>query len=157
MTDIPLKIEIYTDGSCIGNPGPGGWAAMILIGGKDDKISGNEKHTTNNRMEMMAIIKALEYLHKNIDRKFLSNTKIILYSDSNLLIQSINKNWKRKANTDLWAQLEKLRGWLNIEWKWVKAHHTNKYNNIVDKLALGQAIKAKKAGRITIDPETSSG
>lgn len=141
------KIEIYTDGSCLGNPGPGGWG--VLIPGKgtgkvpDLRISGGEDHTTNNRMEMMAMIKALEWLHKNIEKEELSETGIIIYSDSNLLISTLNQGWKRKANTDLWAQIDKLRAWLRIEWIWVKAHATNKFNNQVDKLALAAATTAK--------------
>lgn len=130
-------IEIYTDGSCIGNPGPGGWGVVVLHDSKEIKLAGGEKDTTNNRMEMMAMIKALQWLHAH---KF-TKEKIIIYSDSNLLVQSLTKGWKRKANIDLWAQLDKLRGWLDIQWKWVKAHHTNKYNNLVDELALGEAIK----------------
>lgn len=135
------EIKIYTDGSCIGNPGPGGWGIVILHDNKEIKLAGGEKDTTNNRMEMMAMIKALEWLHAH---KF-TDGKITIYSDSNLLVQSLTKGWKRKANTDLWAQLDKLRGWLDIKWVWVKAHDTNKYNNLVDKLALREAIKAKKA------------
>lgn len=136
------KTEIYTDGSCIGNPGPGGWAAMILHNGETSKISGGEKDTTNNRMEMMAIIKALEFLHKKI--KTLNSAEIILYSDSNLLIQTLNLGWKRKANLDLWAEIDRLRAWLNIKWTWVKAHHTNKYNNMVDEMAFAQAERRSK-------------
>ncbi len=130
------KIEIYTDGSCIGNPGPGGWGVLIMHDGKDTELSGNEKDTTNNRMEMMGIINALEWVNKNA-----KESKITIYSDSNLIIKTINDGWKKKANTDLWAQIDKLRGWLNIEWKWVKAHAENKYNNRVDVLAFNQAKK----------------
>lgn len=141
------KIEIYTDGSCLGNPGPGGWGVLIPGKGTDKvpdvRMSGGEDHTTNNRMEMLAMIKALEWLHKNIEKEELSGTGIIIYSDSNLLISTLNQGWKRKANTDLWAQIDKLRAWLRIEWIWVKAHATNKFNNQVDKLALAAATTAK--------------
>ena len=138
------KIDIYTDGSCLGNPGPGGWAAIILHGDKTHSIAGSKKDTTNNRMEMTAIIEALKWLHKKsgIKPDGLSNYKITIHSDSNLLIQTFKQGWKRKANIDLWAELDKLRGWLNIEWKWVKAHATNKYNNEVDRLAFQAANKA---------------
>lgn len=141
-----LKIEIYTDGSCIGNPGPGGWGVIILHNKKEIKLSGGEADSTNNRMEMTAIIRALEWLRneKNIPTEELDIAKIIIHSDSNLIIQTLNQGWKRKANTDLWAQIDKLRAWLSIEWKWVKAHHTNKYNNLVDRLALTEAQKQKK-------------
>lgn len=136
------KIEIYTDGSCLGNPGPGGWAAVIHHGEETVEISGNEKESTNNRMEMTAIIRALQWVRENFPDK-LNNLKIILYSDSNLLVQSLNQGWKRKANTDLWAKMDKARAWLDIEWTWVKAHHTNKYNNRADELAFNEANKAK--------------
>ena len=139
------QIEIYTDGSCLGNPGPGGWGVLIPQKSGDVRLSGGEDHTTNNRMEMMAIIKALEWLHENINEGELADTRITVFSDSNLLMGTLNQGWKRKANTDLWAQIDKLRAWLHIEWTWVKAHATNKLNNQVDKLALAAATKAKKS------------
>ncbi|MFA6306038.1 MAG: ribonuclease H [Candidatus Gracilibacteria bacterium] len=140
------KIEIYTDGSCIGNPGPGGWGVIILTEDKEVQIKGGEPDTTNNRMEMTAIINALRWLRNDakIDEETSKKYTIKLYSDSNLLIQTITKGWKKKANTDLWAQLDALRGWLNIDWIWVKAHATNKYNNLVDELALSEAMKQKR-------------
>lgn len=140
-------IAIYTDGSCLGNPGPGGWGVLIPGQGTDKvpdiRLSGGEAHTTNNRMEMMAIIKALEWLHENINKGELADARISLYSDSNLLMGTLNKGWKRNVNTDLWAQIDKFRAWLHIEWTWVKAHATNKLNNQVDKLALAAATTAK--------------
>lgn len=136
-------IEIYTDGSCLGNPGHGGWAVLIFHNGKEVTLKGNEPDTTNNRMEMMAIIKALTWIREKsgLTHDDLQNYKIILHSDSNLLIQTLNQGWKRKANTDLWAELDRLRAWLNIDWNWVKAHHTNSHNNLVDKLAQSEARK----------------
>lgn len=140
------KIEIYTDGSCLGNPGPGGWGALIL-GKNNIRLSGGEKQTTNNRMEMTAIIKALEWLHNKsgLAKEQLYSEQILIHSDSNLLISTLNLGWKRKANLDLWAEIDKLRAWLNIEWNWVKAHAANKHNNQVDKLALAAATKIKKS------------
>lgn len=137
-------IKIYTDGSCLGNPGVGGWGAVILYDNKEIQISGNDKDTTNNRMEMTAIISALEWLrHKSgINQSDLQNLKIIIHSDSNLLVQSLTRGWKRKKNTDLWAKMDKARAWLNISWVWIKAHHTNKYNNLADKLAFNEAKKS---------------
>jgi len=142
-------IEIYTDGSCLGNPGPGGWGVIILKTGKSPsqdpvKLSGSAPATTNNRMEMMAIIEALKWLHKNMNKGELADVRITIYSDSNLLMGTLNNGWKKKANTDLWAEIDKLRAWLNIEWTWVKAHATNKLNNQVDKLALAAAMTAKR-------------
>lgn len=132
-----MTIQIYTDGSCKGNPGPGGWAAVILINDQQIELTGNDKHTTNNRMEMMAIIQALKYLHDNN----LEKNKIEIYSDSNLIIKTINDGWKRKANTDLWALMDKYRAWIDITWTWVKAHADNVMNNRADQLAQKAADK----------------
>lgn len=137
------KIEIYTDGSCLGNPGPGGWAAVIHHGDETVEIKGHEKESTNNRMEMTAIIKALQWVRENFPDE-LNKLKIVLHSDSNLLVQSLKQGWKRKANIDLWAELDRARAWLDIEWNWIKAHHTNEYNNRADELAFKEATKAKK-------------
>ncbi|MBI4975102.1 ribonuclease HI, partial [Candidatus Peregrinibacteria bacterium] len=154
-------VNIYTDGSCLGNPGPGGWGVIIIFNGvrsqnsltakarqpacggslgKEIKLSGGEADSTNNRMEMTAIMNALKWLNT---QKNIESEDVTIYSDSNLLIQTLNKGWKKKANKDLWAEIDKLRGWLNIKWEWVKAHHTNKYNNAVDRIALKEAEKQK--------------
>jgi len=136
------QITVYTDGSCLGNPGPGGWAAILLHGDDRKEIAGGEKDTTNNRMEMMAVIEALKLLHKN-HKEDLQKIPIQFYIDSNLIVQTLNAGWKKKKNQDLWAEIEKLTAWMNIKWDWVKAHHTNKLNNQVDELALAAAQKQK--------------
>ena len=133
-------IKIYTDGSCIGNPGPGGWAAIILNGNKQDIISGKKKNTTNNQMELMAAIKALTCFSKK--------QKIRIYTDSNYVKEGITNwikiweknNWKtanrkKVKNVDLWIKLNALSNFHNIEWKWVKSHAGDPMNNMVDKLA----------------------
>ncbi len=135
------NITIYTDGSCLGNPGPGGYGVIILKNNEIIKLSGGEKETTNNRMEMTAIIEALKYLHENK----LSSNDIEIISDSDLIISTLTKNWKKKANTDLWAEIEKLSAWLKIKWIWVKAHHLDKFNIMADKLANSSAQKFKKS------------
>ena len=138
-----MKYVIYTDGACSGNPGPGGWGAVILDEKKNEtNISGEEKSTTNNRMELMAPIMAL--------RKIKKSSKIIIYTDSTYLKNGITtwiKNWKINGwmsaskkpikNKDLWVTLSKLSEEKNIDWKWIKAHTGNKYNEIADKLATG--------------------
>ena len=131
------EINIHTDGSCSGNPGPGGWGAVIHFDDKEIKISGGNKDTTNNRMEMTAIIEALKWLRE----KDLAEGSIEIFSDSNLIIQTMNKGWKKKANTDLWAEMDKQRAWLNITWTWVKGHANNKYNNLADELAVSETQK----------------
>jgi len=136
-----MKYVIYTDGACSGNPGPGGWGAVILDEENNEvKISGKEKSTTNNRMELMAPIMAL--------RKIKKNSEIIIYTDSTYLKNGITtwiKNWEKNGwksvnkksvkNKDLWVKLNKLSKEQIIDWKWVKAHAGNKYNEIADGLA----------------------
>ncbi len=140
-------IEIYTDGACTGNPGPGGWGyVMILSDNRTVEKSGNTAQTTNNRMEMVAAIEALEALEKA--------TKVNLYTDSKYLQQGITSwiikwrqnNWlnaKREPvkNQDLWQKLDHLCLNLEVSWHWVKGHSDNIYNNKADILAR-QAIIA---------------
>ena len=133
-------IEIYTDGSCLTNPGNGGWAAIININGEITTISGNEKNTTNNRMELIAPINAL----KNMD----ADSQIKIYTDSQYvklgITEWINKwvinNWQTSKkedvkNKDLWIKLYDLNKSLSVEWHWVKAHAGNPMNEEVDLLA----------------------
>ena len=142
-----MKYLIYTDGACSGNPGPGGWGAVILDEEKNEtNISGEEKSTTNNRMELVAPIMALKKIKKN--------SKIIIYTDSIYLKNGITtwiKNWEKNGwknankkpvkNKDLWVTLNELSKEHVINWKWVKAHAGNKYNEIADKLAT-EAIRS---------------
>ena len=138
-------IKIYTDGSCIGNPGSGGWAAIILNGDNKDIISGRKKNTTNNQMELMAAIKALVFFSKK--------QKIRIYTDSNYVKEGITNwikiweknNWKtankkKVKNVELWKKLNTLSNLHDIEWKWVKAHSGDPMNNMVDKLARKAAL-----------------
>ena len=141
-----MKYVIYTDGACSGNPGPGGWGAIILDEEKNEtNISGKEKTTTNNRMELVAPIMAL--------RKIKKVSEVIIYTDSTYLKNGITiwikkwekNNWKNTSkkpvkNKDLWIILNELSKEQIIDWRWVKAHAGNKYNEIADKLAT-EAIK----------------
>ena len=141
-----MKYKIYTDGACSGNPGPGGWGAVILEEEKNQKnISGNEKDTTNNRMELMAPIMAL--------KKIKINSEVVIYTDSKYVKNGITewiKNWEKNGwksankkpvkNKDLWIKLDNLCKDKKIIWKWVKGHSSNKYNNLADELAT-KAIK----------------
>jgi ribonuclease HI len=137
--------EIYTDGSCLGNPGPGGWGVI----GKDFTLCGDAPNTTNNIMEMTAIVKALE---ECLNRNYLD---VCIYTDSNYVKQGITQwihNWKKNGwktssggdvkNKDLWVQIDTLRNQMkHVEWKWVKAHKGNPLNEAVDKLAKSCAKK----------------
>ncbi len=140
------KIQIYTDGSCKGNPGPGGWAAIILEGVSLKPLSilkGNERATTNNRMEMTGVIEALHFLRDH----HLESADIKLFSDSNLIIQTLLQGWKRKANLDLWEELDDLNEGMDIDYIWVKGHAKNKWNNECDKVAQREAdIMLRKIG-----------
>jgi len=133
-------ITIYTDGSCLANPGNGGWAAIITENNKKKIISGNEKNTTNNRMELLAPINAL--------RGIKSGAKIKIYTDSQYVKNGItewintwlNNDWKTSKkenvkNKDLWVELYNLTKFLDIQWIWIKAHDGNPLNEEVDLLA----------------------
>ncbi len=130
---------IYTDGSCLGNPGAGGWAAIIKDASTETVLSGGEAGSTNNRMEMMAVIEALLWAKEHH-----KNRLIQVYSDSSLVINTLKDDWKRKSNGDLWAKLDEARADLNIEWNWVKGHAGSPLNERVDQLAVAEAEKIQK-------------
>ena len=136
-----MKFKIYTDGACSGNPGKGGWAAIILDGKDQSSISGSENKTTNNRMELMAPIMAL--------KKIKNKSEIVIYTDSRYVKDGITEwikkwklnNWKSSnkkpvKNKDLWIKLDNCCKKHSVSWKWIKAHAGNKLNNLVDRLAV---------------------
>ncbi len=138
------NLIIYTDGGCLGNPGPGGWGTVIIDGTNLTKLSGGERHTTNNRMELSAAINALDAVVKNTDWR---SRHVEVYSDSQYVKNGITswiKNWKKNGwktaakkpvlNQDLWIALDSLYSQLDIEWKWVKGHAGVEYNEICDQL-----------------------
>ena len=142
-----MEVDIYTDGACVGNPGPGGWAAMIISENKKKQLCGGEKMTTNNRMELTAAIKALEYCSQQNDKQ-LTLRQFKVYTDSTYLKEGITvwintwekNNWKTAdkknvKNVDLWKKLKKLAKNNSIKWLWVKGHSGNPMNDLVDKLA----------------------
>jgi len=142
-----MEIKIYTDGACVGNPGPGGWAAIIISENQKKELFGGEKLTTNNRMELTAAIKALEYCDKE-EKKQLSLKQIKIYTDSNYLKEGITvwvntwqkNNWKTSdkknvKNVDLWKKLIDLVTSKQIEWNWIKGHSDDPLNELADKLA----------------------
>lgn len=126
---------LYTDGSCIPNPGKGGWGFVAFEGDIEWHVSGGENHTTNNKMELTAVIKALEFCAK--DRK---DIKYIINTDSMYVINCAKGVWARKKNTILWEEFDKISKGKNIEWVWVKGHSGNKYNEIVDKLCKKESM-----------------
>ena len=133
-------IKIYTDGSCLENPGNGGWAAIIIDGGKKTQIKGSKKNTTNNQMELLAPIEALKKIPKG--------SKIEIFTDSKYVKSGITEwihNWKKNGwktadkqpvkNKELWEELDFLANEFEISWNWIKAHSTDKLNNEVDLIA----------------------
>ena len=133
-------IEIYTDGSCLENPGNGGWAAIINDDGKIEKISGSEKNTTNNRMELMAPIEALGKISKKKKVKIFTDSQYVKMGITNWIHNWIKNNWQTSKkedvkNKDLWLNLYKLTQSHDVEWHWVKAHAGNTLNEEVDALA----------------------
>ena len=142
-----MEIKIYTDGACVGNPGPGGWAAIILMENEKKELFGGEKLTTNNRMELTAAIKALEYCDAQ-EGKQPSLKQIRIYTDSTYVKEGITvwinnwekNNWKTAdkknvKNVDLWKKLKDLVKSKQIEWCWVKSHSGDTMNDLADKLA----------------------
>jgi ribonuclease HI len=134
------KIIIYTDGACSGNPGKGGWGAILMFKEHEKKISGGLKETTNNQMEIRAVIEALKTIKKP--------NEIIINTDSKYVMDGITKwinGWKKNGwrtadrkpvkNSELWQELDEEVGKHRIEWRWVKGHSGNKYNDIADELA----------------------
>ena len=144
-------VEIYTDGACKGNPGVGGWGVLLMHDGRTRELRGGEPHTTNNRMELIAVIRALEALKRG--------TRVRLHTDSQYVQLGISKwirDWKQRGwrtanrkpvkNEDLWRRLDELAGGLEIEWIWVRGHDGNVGNERADELAnLGVAEIAGKA------------
>jgi len=128
-------IVIHTDGACKGNPGPGGWGTVIEQNGNQQKLSGSEPQTTNNRMEMTAVIKGLEAVDPLL--------KVLISSDSTYVINTMTKGWKRKANHDLWDQLDRLVKNRDISWLWVRGHNGDRGNELADALATKEAGTAK--------------
>ncbi|MEM7401179.1 MAG: ribonuclease HI [Pseudomonadota bacterium] len=134
------RVEIFTDGACRGNPGPGGWGAILRYGDEETHLQGAEEHTTNNRMELQAAVSALEKLSRSCD--------VCITTDSRYMMDGIQQwlpNWKKNGwktaakkpvkNEDLWKQLDKLVEQHDVTWAWVKGHSGHRENEQVDQLA----------------------
>ena len=145
------EIVVYTDGACSGNPGRGGWGAVVLADGAENQLSGGEKLTTNNRMELMAAIEALEFI---IENRSWRGRRVTVVSDSQYVKNGIQQwilAWKKNGwrtsnkepvkNKDLWLELDEAVQLLKPDWRWVKGHAGNKYNEICDQLAVAAAKK----------------
>tara|TARA_B100000131_G_scaffold303414_1_gene327450 strand:- start:3622 stop:4065 length:444 start_codon:yes stop_codon:yes gene_type:complete len=134
-------IQMWTDGACSGNPGNGGWGVLIkLVDGNQIKLSGHEQFTTNNRMEMLAVIEGLKYLKNYSSVIIHTDSKYVLEGITNWITNWKQNNWKSSnkkdvKNKDLWIELDALVNKFKIEWKWVKGHSGNVENDIADLLA----------------------
>lgn len=148
-------VEIFTDGACSGNPGPGGWGAILRFGKHEKELFGFSKHTTNNRMELLAAISALEALKRT--------SKVELTTDSSYVKDGITKwihNWKKRGwrksnkkpveNRELWERLDKISLKHDISWHWIRGHTGHRENELADKLATG-AIKSGSLKKIASD------
>lgn len=144
------EIEIHTDGACLGNPGPGGWAALLRYGARERELVGGESLTTNNRMELMAAISGLEALTEGC--------RVVLFTDSQYVRQGITQwlpNWLRRGwktaggdpvkNRELWERLAAAIVRHEIDWRWVKGHSGDPDNERVDQLARGEAMRFRRA------------
>ena len=134
-------INIYTDGSCQGNPGRGGWAAIVVDDEGRRVLSGSEMRTTNNRMELVAAIRGLDEVAKD--------ASATVHSDSQYLVNTMTRNWKRKANLDLWAQLDSLTSSRDVKWRWVRGHSGHPENEEANTIA------GREAGVATSAPSLS--
>lgn len=144
------QVTLYTDGACSGNPGPGGWGAILKYKGHTKEMSGAEGMTTNNRMELLGVINGLRMLKEPCE--------VDIYTDSRYIEQAINagwlENWKKKgwtrgknaelANPDLWKELDKMLSYHTVRIHWVKGHADNEYNNRCDELAVNARINIAK-------------
>jgi ribonuclease HI len=156
------RVTLYTDGACSGNPGPGGYGAILIYKGHEKEISGGEEMTTNNRMELMAAIAGLEALREPCI--------VDLYSDSKYLVDGISKGWaaswrsrgwiksdkKPALNPDLWERLLNLLETHKVTLHWVKGHAENEYNNRCDKLAVAESLKFSKQINNSNDSENKA-
>ena len=135
-----MKIKIYTDGACSGNPGKGGWGALIQENDNEKKLSGSELNTTNNRMELTAVIKALEHYDEAKEIEVFTDSKYVMQGITEWIKNWKNNHWKTSQkkdvkNKDLWVLLDTVSAKHDIKWSWVKGHAGDYGNEIADKLA----------------------
>ena len=147
MTAAQIKdVEIHTDGACLGNPGPGGWAALLRYGGRERELSGGEAATTNNRMELMAAIMALETLTAPCSARLHTDSRYVQQGIGEWLPNWLRRGWKTSGgelvkNRDLWERLQAAAAQHQVQWIWVKGHAGHVDNERVDALACAAAKK----------------
>lgn len=142
------QVEVHTDGACLGNPGPGGWAALLRWRGIERELAGGEALTTNNRMELMAAIAALETLREPCDVVLTTDSQYVRQGITEWMTGWLRRGWKTSGgdpvkNRDLWERLHAAAGRHAVDWRWVKGHAGHPENERVDQLARAEAIKFK--------------
>ena len=147
MTSLK-QIQIHTDGACLGNPGPGGWAALLRYGQREKELAGGEAQTTNNRMELMAAIRALEALTEPCDVVLHTDSQYVRKGITEWMANWLRRNWRTAAgapvkNQDLWQRLHAAAQRHQVDWRWVKGHSGDPDNERVDTLARDQAERCK--------------
>lgn len=150
------KVRIYSDGACSGNPGPGGWAAILFYGRHKKEIAGGEKLTTNNRMELTAAIRGLEQLKEICQVDFHTDSEYLKRGITEWLSAWKRNNWRRAdkepvKNQDLWEALDQQVARHLVRWHWVQGHSGHEWNERCDALAVAEIEKIKKADRLTAD------
>ena len=151
MSPARKNVDIHTDGACLGNPGPGGWAALLRWRGIERELSGGEADTTNNRMELMAAIAALEALKEACDATLHTDSQYVRQGITEWMPNWIRRGWKTAGgdpvkNRDLWERLHAANAKHKVDWRWVKGHAGDPDNERVDQLARAAAVKIKEQG-----------
>ena len=156
MTQAQRKsVEVHTDGACLGNPGPGGWAALLRYGRHERELVGGEANTTNNRMELMAAISGLEALSEGCDVTLFTDSQYVRQGITEWMSSWVRRGWKTAAgdpvkNRELWERLHAATGRHRIEWKWVKGHSGDPDNERVDTLARNEALRFKHGSAVRV-------
>jgi ribonuclease HI len=151
VNETSKTVEIFTDGACSGNPGPGGWGALLRFGDVEKELSGGENPTTNNRMELTAAIMGLEALTRPSVVKLYTDSQYVQKGISEWMPGWIKRNWKTAdnkpvKNADLWQRLQEAQSKHKVEFIWVRGHNGHPENERVDRLAVDAACKARNAG-----------
>ena len=156
MSPATEIVEIFTDGACSGNPGPGGWGALLRMGGHEREIFGGEADTTNNRMELTAVIRALEALKRPVHARVHTDSRYVQKGISEWIHAWKQRGWRTAGrqpvkNAELWRELDELASRHRIEWRWVKGHAGHAENERADALARRgiETLKTKFQGRLT--------
>ena len=149
MTPARKHVEIHTDGACLGNPGPGGWAALLRWRGQERELAGGEPDTTNNRMELMAAISALEALREPCEATLHTDSQYVRQGITLWMPNWVRRGWKTSGgdpvkNRDLWERLNMAAAAHKVDWRWVKGHSGDPDNERVDQLARVEAVKIKE-------------